>query len=83
MLTPSPVDIELLDVVDGSDPNIQAGLFVYAEDVAPAPASNLPPDEDNRTHSTVRQLPAYLDQMGLFLEFGRFEQVCDGACDPD
>jgi hypothetical protein len=83
MLTPSPVEIDLLDTVDGSNADIRAGLFVYAEDVTPAPTSNLPPDEDNRTHSTVRKLPAYLDQMGLFLEFGRFEQVCDGACDPD
>lgn len=83
LLTPSPVEIELLDTVDGVDPDILAGLFVYAEDVEPAPSSNLPPAEDNRTHSTVRQLPAYLDQMGIFLEEGRFEQVCDGACDPD
>ncbi|TNE91551.1 MAG: hypothetical protein EP330_04920 [Deltaproteobacteria bacterium] len=83
LLTPSPLDIDLVDEVDGNDPDIDLGLFVYAEDVEAVPASNLPPSDDNRTHSTVRQLESYLDHMGTFLGEGRFELVCDGPCDPN
>jgi len=86
LVTPSPLDIYGLDTLDAPAPNGVQGvsaLFVYDEQVEPYPGGPVPPAVDNDTHGTVRELPAYLEQMGRFLEDGTVVQVCDGACDPD
>jgi hypothetical protein len=86
LITPSAIEVWGLDEVTAEGPggaDAQTVLFTYAEDVEPSPEGNVPPLTDNDTHGNVRGLPAYLNQMGLFLEDGTVVQVCDGACDPD
>ena len=57
-------------------------LYVYDEHVAPSPIGNIPPQEDNGTHGTVRQLNVYQEHIIDFINTGYFRQQCDGACDP-
>ncbi len=86
MVSPSPRDVWGLDTVtaeepDGADTN--AALLVYDEGYDPLPSGNLPPEEDNGAHATLRSLESYMEHVGRFLDDGAIVQYCDGACDPD
>ena len=65
------------------DEQPKGALFVYDEDVEPSPIGNIPPEEDNRTHGTVRALRAYQDHIIDFIDTGRFRLLCEGPCDPE
>jgi hypothetical protein len=47
------------------------------------PDPTAPPPKEHDTHQTLREHPLGQDQVWRFLESGRVESVCDGACDPD
>jgi pimeloyl-ACP methyl ester carboxylesterase len=86
LVVPSPLEVWGLDTItamppDGADSS--AALLIYDEGYPPLPEGNIPPEEDNGAHDTIRDLPAYLEQVGTFLETGTIVQVCEGACDPD
>ena len=86
LVTPATRDVWGLDTVtadppEGADTN--AALLIYDEGYPPLPEGNEAPAEDNDAHGTIRDLPAYYEQVGTFLETGAIVQVCDGACDPD
>lgn len=73
----------LEDLGSAPDASVRSALFVYDEQYPPLAAGNVPPDDDNGAHETIRYLPSYVAQVGAFLEDGTLEQVCDGPCDPD
>ncbi len=86
LVTPSPREVWGLDTVTAEPPDgadVDAALLIYDEGYDPLPSGNLPPEEDNGAHATMRSLESYLEQVGAFLEDGTIVQVCDGACDPD
>ena len=87
MITPSPKDIWGLEQVsaplsDTDQLSLPSALYVYDEGVEPAPIGNIPPAEDNRTHNTIRDLDVYQEHIIRFIDEGRIQQICDGACDP-
>jgi hypothetical protein len=87
MITPSPKEIWGLDTItaplsDADQLTLPSALYVYDEGVEPSPIGNIPAAEDNRTHNTVRELDVYKEHIIRFLDEGRIQQVCDGACDP-
>ncbi len=86
LVTPSPRDVWGVPTItaeppDGTDDN--AALLIYDEGYDPLPSGNLPPEEDNGAHATLRSLESYTDHVGAFMEDGTIAQFCDGACDPD
>ena len=88
LVVPSPRDIWGLETIEAAPPegapeDVLGALFVYDEMVTASPVTNVPPEEDNRTHGTIRDVEAYQTHVKTFLEEGRFIQVCDGACDPN
>jgi len=86
VVTPSPRDIWGLEEITAEPPTgteRNAALMIYDEGYAPLDPGNLPPDEDNGAHATVRRLEGYLEHVGAFMEDGTIAQFCDGACDPD
>ncbi len=88
VVVPSAKDIWGLDTVaapapDGAPDEVLGAMFVYDEMVTANPITNIPPEEDNRTHSTIRDIEAYQVHVKTFLDEGRFVQVCDGPCDPE
>jgi hypothetical protein len=83
LVEPSPWALPGHPTVPGDAIPGPAALFVYAEDVEPAPDDNVPPESDNDAHASIRDLSAYRQQVGAFLQDGTLAQVCDGACDPD
>jgi hypothetical protein len=71
-----------------------SGLTIYDEKPSPGvPATNVPPADDNGTHSKVNERPAVLRQVEKFLLDGFIENTCEvggtvtscdcstGACD--
>lgn len=82
LVTPSARPIWGLEEV-GTSPDVDGALFVYDEGYPPLPEGNVAPAEDNGAHATIRELDAYLEQVGAFLQDGTIAQVCDGPCDPD
>ncbi len=53
------------------------GLSIYDEDVTPAPSEfNVPPEDDNGTHSGVHEQPAVLRQIEAFLYDGVAANQC-------
>ncbi len=86
LVTPSPREVWGLEQITAEPPNgtaRNAALLIYDEGYDPLDPGNLPPDEDNGAHGTVRRLEAYLEHVGAFMEDGTIAQFCDGACDPD
>ncbi|MBW1877076.1 MAG: hypothetical protein JRJ84_01805, partial [Deltaproteobacteria bacterium] len=86
LVVPSPLEVWGLDTLTADPPegaDTSAALLIYDEGYEPLPVGNLPPEYDNGAHETVRDLPAYHEQVGTFLETGTIVQVCEGACDPD
>ena len=86
VVTPSPREVWGLEQITAEPPNgtaRNAALLIYDEGYDPLDPGNLPPDEDNGAHGTVRRLEAYLEHVGAFMEDGTIAQFCDGACDPD
>ncbi len=86
LVTPSPRDVWGLETIAAEPPDgaaTNAALFIYDEGYDPLPSGNIPPEEDNEAHDSLRKLSSYLEQVGAFLEDGNVVQVCDGACDPD
>jgi hypothetical protein len=86
LVVPTPRDawgLETLSVPPPGRDDVPAALFVYDEGYPPETEDNVPPATDNGAHETIRDLGAYLAQVGAFLEDGTIVQVCDGACDPD
>lgn len=88
MVVPSPKVVWELETVEAPNPegasdDVLGAMFVYDEMVTANPVTNVPPAEDNRTHSTIREIGAYQTHVRTFLDEGRFVQVCDGPCDPE
>jgi len=86
LVVPSPLEVWGLDTLTADPPegaDTSAALLIYDEGYEALPEGNLPPEYDNGAHETVRDLPAYHEQVGTFLETGTIVQVCEGACDPD
>ena len=88
LIVPSPKSIWGLEEIQASQlqelsSQLKGVLQVYDEHVLPSPITNIPPEQDNGTHGTVRQLSVYQDHVTTFLETGVFTQVCEGACDPE
>ncbi len=86
LITPSPRDIVGVPTVSAEPPDgtdSPSALLIYDENYPPLPEGNVAPLEDNEAHGTIRDLEAYTEQVGTFLETGAIVQVCDGACDPD
>jgi len=86
LVTPATHDVWGLDTVTAEPPagtDANAALLLYDEGYPPLPEGNVAPQEDNDAHGTIRDLSAYYEQVGTFLETGAIVQVCDGACDPD
>jgi hypothetical protein len=61
----------------------RAGYIQFDEHYPALPEGNIPPDDDNGAHETVRGLSQYRELLRDFLEDGKIIQRCDGACDPD
>ena len=86
LVTPSPREVWGLDTITAEPPDgtqRNAALLIYDEGYEALDPGNLPPDEDNGAHATVRRLEGYLEHVGAFMEDGTIAQFCDGACDPD
>lgn len=88
LLTPSPKMIWGLDTLTTpltaeQELNLPSAMYVYDEQLEPYLGGNLPPLEDNGTHATVRRLDSYQRHIIDFINEGRINQVCDGACDPE
>lgn len=75
------LDTEEAPAPDGA--STTAGYVQHDLGAEPPPEGNMPPATDNGVHGDVRRTDAYREQMGVFLEFGRITQPCDGPCDPD
>ncbi len=87
LVTPSAKDIWGLQTItapppDGAD-GVDNALWVYDEHVEPSPITNEPPLEDNDTHGTSTRLSVFQEHWYQFIEYGRYVQTCDGACDPE
>ena len=86
LVTPSPRDVVGVPTVTAESPDgtqAASALLIYDENYPPLPDGNVAPLEDNEAHGTIRDLEAYTEQVGMFLETGVIVQVCEGACDPD
>jgi hypothetical protein len=86
LVTPSPREVWGLEEITAEPPEgteRNAALLIYDEGYDPLPSGNLPPEEENGAHATVRRLEGYLEHVGAFMEDGTIAQFCDGACDPD
>lgn len=63
--------------VSGGSPN---GLSIYDENVSPVPGEfNIPPEDDNGTHSGVHEQPAVLREIEHFLYDGEASNQCEVA----
>lgn len=85
LLVPSSRDVWGLTEVDAHDPQtagLPSALYIYDEGYPPLPEGNVPPEE-NGAHETIRDLDAYIEHVGRFLEDGVHTWACDGPCDPE
>ncbi len=82
LMRPTPAQVPGLDEADY--PLDGSGLVEFDLGASPPPPEARPADEDSGVHSHVRELPAVIRQIDLFLRpDGRIEQTCDGVCDPE
>jgi hypothetical protein len=82
LMQPSPTQVPAL--TEAAYPLDGSGLVEFDLGAAPPPAEARPADEDSGVHSHVRELPAVIQQIDLFLRpEGQIEQTCEGVCDPE
>lgn len=82
VLVPSVAEVWGAPTIEGEAPN-GIGFESYDLGAEPPPPGNVAPPDENGVHGDVRNVQAYRDQVGLFLEEGIVRRTCEGPCDPE
>ena len=82
LLDDSPMDIADITAVSGEQPS---ALTVWDPGAPAPPSSNTAndPTDPNDVHETLRELPALMAQMDVFLRTGVVSSTCEDTCDPE